>query len=304
MTSMEMLERRYGAPGRIVFRQGHGGWPNVILANKYGVAEVALLGANVLSYRPTGHSEVLFRPAKRDYNRGESLHGGIPLCWPQFGKLALPGMMPHGFARLMPFKVRGSQYSDEMTELTLGLTSDAETEKLWPHSFDLEVKISVSMKLNISAETKNTGTEPFAFSCGFHPYILVRERDRSTVEGLDGKSFVDAKDMSEKVQSGSLVLDSSVDSVFTLEDAPKHGFAVMDNGLGRAVAVACNGARRLVVWNPGPETPLPDLAEGDWRRFVCVEPVTSWPDAGAPLAPGESRILRAALQSSLPDPGR
>ena len=56
------LNARYGAPGRIVFRDGFAGYPNVVLANKYGSAEIALLGANVLSYRPTGQSEVLFRP--------------------------------------------------------------------------------------------------------------------------------------------------------------------------------------------------------------------------------------------------
>ncbi|MBR4476176.1 MAG: hypothetical protein IKO87_01385 [Kiritimatiellae bacterium] len=76
--TIDELNRRYGAPGRIVFRTGFAGYPEVVLANKFGTAEIALLGANVLSYRPTGHSPVIFRPEKRDYNRGESLHGGIP----------------------------------------------------------------------------------------------------------------------------------------------------------------------------------------------------------------------------------
>ena len=52
--NIDQLNSRYGAPGRIVFRPGHCGYPNVVLANKYGTAEIALLGANVLSYRPTG----------------------------------------------------------------------------------------------------------------------------------------------------------------------------------------------------------------------------------------------------------
>ena len=78
--TIEQLNSRYGAPGRIVFRSGFAGYPNAVIANKYGSAEVALLGGNVLSYRPTGHSEVLFRPAKRDYNRGDGVHCGIPVC--------------------------------------------------------------------------------------------------------------------------------------------------------------------------------------------------------------------------------
>ena len=66
--NIDQLNSRYGAPGRIVFRPGHCGYPNVVLANKYGTAEVALLGANVLSYRPTGHAEVIFRPSPKPPN--------------------------------------------------------------------------------------------------------------------------------------------------------------------------------------------------------------------------------------------
>ena len=39
------MNMRYGAPGRIVFRKGFAGYPEVVLANKYGTAEIALLGA-------------------------------------------------------------------------------------------------------------------------------------------------------------------------------------------------------------------------------------------------------------------
>ena len=140
--NIDQLNSRYGAPGRIVFRPGHCGYPNVVLANKYGTAEVALLGANVLSYRPTGHAEVIFRPSKRDYNRGESFHGGIPVCFPQFGNRFSKTLPQHGFARAMPFEVEASEYSDEMTEVTLVLRSDDATRAIWPHDFRLTLKVS------------------------------------------------------------------------------------------------------------------------------------------------------------------
>lgn len=292
------LNTRYGAPGRIVFRQGHAGYPEVVLANKFGTAEVALLGANVLSYKPTGHSPVIFRPAKRDYNRGESLHGGIPVCWPQFGRLAIPGMSPHGFAKIMPFTVRATQYSEDMTEVTLALKSSEETKSLWPYDFDLEVKISVSMKLNLKLTTKNTGEKDFEFTAGFHPYFLVRERDDVTVRGLDGCGYIFAEDMSEHVQEGDLKMDTEADHVFTLKKELKHEFAILDPGLKRAIAMVSTGSANAVVWNPGAKMKLADLEEGDWRRFVCVEPVTHWPKAPAVLKPGEKHELVAAIQAS------
>lgn len=294
----EELNRRFGAPGRIVFHDGHAGYPEVVLAGKYGTAEIALLGGNVLSYRPTGHHPVLFRPAKRDYNRAEPIHGGIPVCWPQFGRLAIEGLIGHGFARLMVFEVRGTTYSEEMTEIVLGLRANAETKKLWPHDFDLELRVSVSMKLNLTLTTTNTGDKPFAFTAGFHPYLLVRERDAVSLRGLDGCTFTDARDMSESVQKGDLALNVDTDHVFALPPASKHEYAILDPGLRRAIAVAASGSTRCVVWNPGPGGKIPDLAADDWRRFVCVEPVTAWPKAETLLAPGASSVLLAAIQAT------
>ncbi len=220
--NIDQLNSRYGAPGRIAFRPGHCGYPNVVLANKYGTAEVALLGANVLSYRPTGHAEVIFRPSKRDYNRGDSFHGGIPVCFPQFGNRFSKELPQHGFARAMPFEVAASEYSDEMTEVTLVLKSGDATRAVWPHDFVLTLKVSVSMKLNLTMEAANTGKEPFGFSCGFHPYILLRERDGATVKGLDGCAYVDARDMTDHVLSGDLAMNSDADHVFSLPPAPKR----------------------------------------------------------------------------------
>jgi len=298
MTTQE-LNTRFGAPGKIVFRDGHAGYPEVALANKYGSAEIALLGGNTLSYKPTGQPPVIFRSAKRDYNRADSVHCGIPVCWPWFGKSGEPGTKPHGFARISVFEVRGTQYTDEMTEITLGLKSTPETKALWPYDFDLELKVSVSMKLNLSLKTRNTGSVPFLLTEGFHPYFLVGDRERAVVRGVEGLSYVDARDMSEGIFAGDFATTEPSDHVITLKDEPKHEFALLDPALKRAIAIASTGNRKLVVWNPGEGNPLSDLAADDWRRFLCVEPATLWRDAGFTLAGGEEHTLVAAIQSTL-----
>ncbi len=298
MQTVDNLNKLYGAPGRIVFRPGHCGYPEVVLANRYGTAEIALYGANVLSYRPTGHAPVIFRPSKRDYKPGESFHGGIPVCWPQFGRLTNPSLPQHGFARTMPFEVRGTQYSEEMTEITLALQPTAETKKVFPYDFDLEVKITVSMKLNLSLKTKNTGTSAFSFTGGFHPYLLVRNRDDVVIKGLDGVPYVRADKQTNHVQMGDLCMTTDTDHVFELTPAPKHEFALLDDGLRRAIALVGSGHSSLVVWNPGSGNPLADFEPDDWRKFVCVEPVTHWPDAIKALEPGETHELIVAIQSS------
>ena len=299
MMTIDQLNARFGAPGRIIFRVGHAGYPNVLVASRYGTAEVALLGGNVLSYRPTGQPEVLFRPARRDYNRGEAFHGGIPVCWPQFGNRFDRTLPQHGFARLLPFAVRGTEYSEEMTEITLGLRSDEETLKLWPHPFDLELKITVSMKLNLSLLTKNTGAEPFDFNAGFHPYFLVRERDEAVVRGIDGATI--APENPGRLRSGTfageLSVTSDLNEVFAMPVSLKHEYAVIDNSLRRAVAMVSAGNTMAVVWNCG-EKPPSDFRPDDWRRYVCVEPVTDWP-GGRTLAAGAVHELTVAIQSTL-----
>ena len=296
---IDELNMRFGAPGRIVFRQGFAGYPEVVIANKYGAAEVALLGANVLSYRPTGLGEVVFRPAKRSYNRGDKFHGGIPVCWPQFGNRFSKDLPQHGFASKLVFEVRGTEYTEEKTEVRLGIRSDAETRAIWPHDFDMEVTVSVSMKLNVSMKTVNTGDAPFDFSCGFHPYFRLRDRDQTVVRGLDGAPFVDGTtpELREGTQAGDLRLTFAPDHIFQAGAAPRHEYAILDEGIGRAVAIASRGNDRAVVWNSGEEC-VCDHEPGDWRKFVCVEPVSDWP-GGRTLAPGATYVLEMAVQASL-----
>lgn len=294
------LNSRFGAPGRIVFREGFAGYPNVVIASRYGSAEIALLGGNVLSYQPTGLGPVVFRPAKRDYNRGESFHGGIPVCWPQFGNKAFKDVPQHGFARFLVFEVRGTEYSEEKTEVTLGLKADDETRKIWPHDFDLELTISITMKLNLNLKTVNTGKTPFDFSCGFHPYFVVRNRDDVVLRGLDGASYVDGttSDLATGVQTGDITVNFAPDHIFSLKAAPKHEFAILDPGLKRAIAMVSSGNQKCVVWNCGEKGKLSDFEPGDWKKYLCVEPVSEWPGAQT-LEPGASHELMCAIQAHL-----
>ena len=239
---------------------------------------------------------MLFRPSKRDYNRGESFHGGVPVCFPQFGNRFSKDLPQHGFARVMPFEVKATEYSDEMTEATLVLRSSEATRSLWPHDFELAVKVTVSMKLNIALTVTHADAEPFDFSCGLHPYLMVRDRDGVVVKGLDGVPFHDAEEKADGVQTGDLAMTCPKDHIFSLPAAPRHEFAVLDPGLRRAVAVASAGNDRVVVWNPGTRYTLPDFDEDSWRRFVCVEPVSDWP-GGRTLGPGGKHVLLAAIQS-------
>ena len=294
----EELNKRYGAPGRIVFRDGPQGTPVAALANQYGSAEISIYGGQVLSYRPTGNSPVLYTPGSVEFGPDKADHGGIPVCWPWFGRNGPEGSYGHGFARRSMWRVAGSEYSEDITELTLALDCTDETRKLWPHDFSLRLKVAVSMKLNLGLRTVNTGTEPFEYTEGFHPYFLVRDRDAVVVRGLDGCAFCDARKgrVADSTWKGDLAFNTEYDHVFTVK---KSEVAILDPGLRRAIAIASRGNAKIVCWNPGEaDTPDRNLGAGDWRKFICVEPATLFKeDAAIRLEPGESHELLMAVQA-------
>ncbi len=296
----EELNRRYGAPGRIVFREDPQGIPVAALANQYGSAEISLFGAQVLSYRPTGSMQVLFTPQNISFGPDKADHGGIPVCWPWFGTNGPEGSYGHGFARRRLWRVAGSEYSEDITEITLALDCNEETKRLWPYDFRLQLKVSVSMKLNLGLKTTNAGDVPFEITEGFHPYFLVRDRDAVTVRGVDGCAFCDSRKSrtADAVWTGDLAFNTEYDHVFTVK---KNEFAIIDPGLRRAIAIASRGNTKLVCWNPGAaDLPSRNISGDDWRKFVCVEPATLFKeDSTIRIAPGESHELLMAVQSVL-----
>lgn len=54
------LNQRLGKAGRIAFRLSAHGMPEIVLVSGYGFCEISLYGGQVLNYRPTGHTPVLF----------------------------------------------------------------------------------------------------------------------------------------------------------------------------------------------------------------------------------------------------
>lgn len=291
------LNRRYGAPERIVFRPSKHGHPIVVLANQYGTCEVALWGGQVFSYRPTGNLPVLFMPsAYDDVPKGDEVHGGIPICWPWFGACGEPGSRSHGFARYQPWYVIGSQYSEDLTEVTIGLSSNDETRKLWPHEFELQLKIQLSMKLTLTLTSKNTGETPFWVTEGFHPYLRVKDSSRVTVRGIDGCEFYDTEEP-DKGDKRVFVGDCRIEPGSKVFRVGKPEYALIDPDLHRAIAMISRGTKKLIVWNPGAEKKFRGLADDDYKRFACVEPSTLFRPDGYEMKPGDTHEMLMAVQS-------
>ena len=293
-----LLNQRFGAPGRIAFRFGEAGLPVVSLACKYGACEVSLYGGHVLGYTPAGLGPVLFLSKKSAFEPGKPIRGGIPVCWPWFGPAAEGSGNPlHGFARIMQWDLRATEYSGEATELRLSLADDGLTRRMWDFAFGLTLRIRLEQHLSLELVTENRDTRPLDFSQGFHPYFRVSDINAVSVHGLDGAVYTDHPSPEPKRQHGALTIQAETNRIYTPE---KNEIAIRDAKLNRATLVTFSGTRNAVVWNPWAERikTFGDLAEDDYTRMLCVEPVNRG-DTSITLEPNERHTLSMSIQAKL-----
>ena len=290
-----LLNRRFSAPGRIAFRSGEAGLPIVSLAGKYGACEVSLYGAHVLGYTPVGLGPMLFLSKKSAFEPGKPIRGGIPVCWPWFGQVEGRGL--HGFARTLQWDLSATEYTGDCTEIRLSLSDSELTRRTWDFAFDLKLRIRLEQQLTLELTTENRDTRPLDFSQGFHPYFRVSDITAVSVHGLDGATFTDYPSEEIKQQQGSLLIQGETNRIYKPE---KNEIAIRDEKLKRATFVTFSGTRNAVVWNPWSERikSFNDLAEDDYTRMLCVEPVNRG-DTAITLGPGERHTLKMDIQSKL-----
>ena len=240
----------------------------LVLSNAFGRVEVSTLGAQVTSYAPAGRADVLFMPADRDFSRNREMHGGIPVCWPWFGRFGEPGSRMHGLARYAEWTV--AERTD--SRVVLALESSEATRKVWPHDFRLRYTIDLAERLRLTLVSENTGARPFKVTQGFHPYFRVADPSKVVVRGLEKP----------------LAAFPGIDGGHPRSADGRYSFNVDERG-GR-VALEAKGESKLVVWNPGPDwdgwKPDCNLARGDWPKFLCVEPAVIGRENAILLAPG------------------
>ena len=253
---------------------------------EYGRMYVRYDGATVTSWKPEALKgrDVFFMPEKTPW--GKEVHGGLPICWPWFGKpsgeLSAGSRVPrdripkHGLARYMKWRLVERIGKDGVV---LETASTPETMAIWPHSFKLTAKISVTGPngLELALTETNTGKTPYESAFGVHPYFAVADACEVALDG-------------ERLPMPWVIKE------FRSDGKPHE---LLDGVSKVAYSVSASGNDTWYVWNPGVErTPLCETLEpGEWKRFWCLEPFMR---AAIPLAPGETRehVVRISVEKS------
>ena len=290
---LAQLNSDYGISGQLEFVSGKGDFPFIQITNDQATALISVYGGQVLSFQPKGVSQdVMFLSENAYYKVGKAIKGGAPVCWPWFGPDPEGAGRPsHGFARNRAWQVLGTEaLATGATKVTLGFSETEDTQALWPHAFDLAIEVVVGTTLDMALVSRNKGDAPFNITQALHTYLTVGDITQTTVEGLDGTSYIDKVDGGQvKPQSGAVAIASEVDRIYT--GVPSE-LVIQDAALNRRIRVTSKGNKTAVVWNPWTEisVKMADLEDDDYTRFICVETTNAADDVITVPAQGEFRL--------------
>jgi len=84
----------------IKHKQFDNGFKYIEIINTYAHAKIALQGAHMFSYVFKDKPPLLWLSKKAFFEKGKAIRGGIPICFPWFGKHSdNVKLSQHGFAR-------------------------------------------------------------------------------------------------------------------------------------------------------------------------------------------------------------
>ena len=223
-------------------------------------------GAQVLSWVSRGR-ERIFLSRKARFDAGAAIRGGIPVIFPQFGTHG--NGMRHGFARLETWRREERGASPPCARFSL--RESARSHEAWPHAFELVLEARPGDDcLEIRLTARNAGDAPFHFTAALHTYLRVDDIALARLHGLDGRRYLDAArgEATPRQAAHELAFEGEVDRIYPAVAGPLT-LACGDELLEISQA----GFTDVVVWNPGESraAALPDLDEGEYRQFVCVE---------------------------------
>jgi glucose-6-phosphate 1-epimerase len=218
-----------------------------------------------------------------------ALRGGIPVCWPWFGRIAAPA---HGFARSSEWQLVEHRESEAGVIVSLGLKPSEETLAVWPHQFDARLNVEIGDELKVTLDVKNTDEQPWTFSGALHTYLNVADIHNTTTTGM-GAEYIDSLRGGKICQGGAeLVLTDTIDRVYT---QPEAQILVADKKLERTLTVENQGHNSAVLWNPWAEgaAGMGDMQDDGYLTMLCVESTLHAPslEAGKTLQPGENHQL-------------
>jgi glucose-6-phosphate 1-epimerase len=286
----------------------YAGHSPIRLSTRHGSATLALQGAQLLSWQPTGEREV-FWLSPTCLPEPAAIRGGVPICWPWFAKQGqAASATQHGPVRNLLWQLSSIRAcSDEEVHLSfepsnqLGAPLQAALFPGVPAGLRVRLELRLGATLVQTLHTHNLGRETFVLSQALHSYYACSNACSVKLEGLQGLAYTDRlRNLAQNVQLGAFALDHACDRTYEHPPSPgvsaRQRYELVDAAWQRSIMIDVQGSRSVVVWNPGHEAAsrILDVPDDGWREFLCIEAANAGGDVVA-LEPGDTHQLQQSL---------
>ena len=270
-------------------------YPVLAVSNEFCEAKVALHGAHLYEWTPTGQQPVIYTSPTAIYREGKAIRGGVPVCWPWFNAHPTDSSLPsHGIGRNRFWNLLAVEsHPTQGAIITLSLNANAETKAIWPFEFEATVKITLGSEAKIELTTTNPSEQKLTIGGALHTYLHVSDAQKVTITGLEGAEYLDTVgEHTKREQAGSIKIEGEVDRIYY---GTTGEITIKDTN--RNITVSREGSECAVVWNPWIEKAkgLGDLPDEAYSDFVCIEAANALHDLHE-LSAGESHTLSTTIK--------
>ncbi|WP_125561013.1 D-hexose-6-phosphate mutarotase [Pseudoalteromonas rubra] len=253
-------------------------------------AKIYLQGAQITEFIPTGQKNLLWVSQDETYLEGQSIRGGIPICWPWFGVHANPDWPAHGFARKQVWRAERVEEDDAAIRIVLSLPMVSIDRTFWPYESSLTVEFVLSEQLEVKLCNTNTGSETFTLTQALHTYFPTPAITQTRVDGLQGANYIEFGE-GPFVQNEVVTFGRETDMVYTQASEVQ----IIETPDGK-IEVGREHSSSCVLWNPWIEKSkrLSNFRDDEYHTMLCLEAANVMDDA-VTLAPGESHTLTTKI---------
>ena len=253
-------------------------------------ARCAVQGAQLLEMKVNGEPLIWLSPNAL-FDGHSAIRGGVPICLPWFGVHENKAAPKHGFARNQNWVLNDAIELDQGVLLDFTFTSD--DHPFYPYAFNARLRITLSSSPSFQLEVENKSQQTMPLGFALHSYFAVADLECTTVEELQGRTYLDnTKQLEAFSQVGPVAFGEEVDRVYEAASDNQK----LQNGLHQ-VRVSATGMPTCIVWNPGPAAlAVADIGKA-YTSYVCLERGAAFADVIS-LAPGETHKATMAIEQS------
>jgi glucose-6-phosphate 1-epimerase len=238
---------------------------------------VSAYGAHVLSYQNAAGRELLWLSKTAKWQHHSAIRGGVPICWPWFGKAAAEfgveaaSLPNHGLVRTAFWQMTQQQISEEAVSISFSIelaklpwhkTAGRENQ---PVRLNYQVILSDVLELHLSCDT------PLMQQAALHSYFQVAQAEGAIVSPLPLQCFDKVSNSTLQLNEAQLQFQGEIDRVYPNTTNTLAMF--ITNKPTPQLTLQQRGHDASVLWNPGhlKAGAMADMHVGAAGEFVCIE---------------------------------